>query len=90
MIPVIVVLIYLAIVAYIGSVAFRKSKENTEDFFLAGRTIGDAHIRHVRSRIARKAGTRDRLEHQNRRTPIRHVIGGSLPIENIHRCWPPL
>src|SRR5256885_8612253 len=40
MIPVIVVLVYLAIIAYIGSVAFRKSKENTEDFFLASRTIG--------------------------------------------------
>src|SRR5437660_12833747 len=40
MIPVIVVFIYLAIVAYIGSVAFRRGKENTEDFFLASRTIG--------------------------------------------------
>src|SRR5438105_1776836 len=40
MIPVIVVLIYLAVVAYIGSVAFRRGKENTEDFFLASRTIG--------------------------------------------------
>ncbi len=40
MIPVIVVLIYLAVIAYIGSVAYRKSKENTEDFFLAGRSIG--------------------------------------------------
>src|SRR5262245_52788261 len=40
MIPVIVVLVYRAIVAYIGSVAFRKGKENTEDFFLASRTIG--------------------------------------------------
>src|SRR5580765_4527333 len=40
MIPVLVVLVYLAIVAYIGSVAFRKGKENTEDFFLARRTIG--------------------------------------------------
>src|SRR6266571_7653088 len=40
MIPVIVVFIYLAIVAYIGSIAFRRGKENTEDFFLASRTIG--------------------------------------------------
>jgi SSS family solute:Na+ symporter len=40
MIPAIVVFIYLAIVAYIGSVAFRRGKENTEDFFLASRTIG--------------------------------------------------
>src|ERR1041385_5389482 len=40
MIPVIVILIYLAIIAYIGSIAFRRSKANTEDFFLAGRSIG--------------------------------------------------
>src|SRR5436190_18324251 len=40
MIPAIVVFIYLAIIAYIGSVAFRRGKENTEDFFLASRTIG--------------------------------------------------
>src|ERR1051326_6603617 len=40
MIPVIVVSVYLAIIAIIGSVAFRRSKANTEDFFLANRTIG--------------------------------------------------
>jgi len=40
MIPVIVVGIYLAVIAVIGSVAFRKGKSNTEDFFLASRTIG--------------------------------------------------
>jgi SSS family solute:Na+ symporter len=40
MIPVIVVGIYLAVIAVIGSVAFRKGKQNTEDFFLASRTIG--------------------------------------------------
>src|SRR5512138_199886 len=40
MVPVIVVLVYLAIVAYIGSVAYRRGKQNTEDFFLASRTIG--------------------------------------------------
>src|SRR6266568_3830463 len=40
MIPAIVVFIYLAIVAYIGGAAFRRGKENTEDFFLASRTIG--------------------------------------------------
>src|SRR5919197_5802843 len=40
MIPAIVVFIYMAIVAYIGSAAFRRGKENTEDFFLASRTIG--------------------------------------------------
>jgi SSS family solute:Na+ symporter len=40
MVPVIVVFIYLAVTLYIGSIAFRKSKNNTEDFFLANRTIG--------------------------------------------------
>src|SRR5437660_7446151 len=40
MIPVIVVCIYLAAIAVIGSVAFRRGKQNTEDFFLASRTIG--------------------------------------------------
>ena len=40
MVPVIVIILYLIAIAYIGSVAFRKGKENTEDFFLASRTIG--------------------------------------------------
>ncbi len=40
MIPVIVILIYLAVIAIIGGAAFKKSKENTEDFFLASRSIG--------------------------------------------------
>src|SRR5712692_11472548 len=40
MIPVIVVFAYLAVVAGIGLVAFKKGKSNTEDFFLASRTIG--------------------------------------------------
>ncbi len=40
MIPVIVVCCYLAVIAVIGSVAFRQSKANTEDFFLANRTVG--------------------------------------------------
>jgi SSS family solute:Na+ symporter len=40
MIPVIVVCVYLSIIAVIGSVAFRRSKANTEDFFLASRTVG--------------------------------------------------
>ncbi|MBB6050023.1 sodium:solute symporter family protein [Armatimonas rosea] len=38
--PLIVILIYLAVVTYIGSVAVRRGKNNTEDFFLAGRSIG--------------------------------------------------
>ena len=40
MIPVIVILAYLALIAFIGSVAFKRSQENTEDFFLANRSIG--------------------------------------------------
>ena len=40
MIPVIVILAYLAVIAVIGSIAFRRSRENTEDFFLASRSIG--------------------------------------------------
>jgi solute:Na+ symporter, SSS family len=40
MIPVIVVGIYLLAIAVIGSIAFRQSKANTEDFFLANRAIG--------------------------------------------------
>src|SRR6516225_7526908 len=40
MIPVVVVGIYLAIIAVIGSVAFSRSKANTEDFFLANRAVG--------------------------------------------------
>ncbi len=40
MIPVIVVSVYLAVIAVIGSIAFRKSQSNTEDFFLANRAIG--------------------------------------------------
>jgi solute:Na+ symporter, SSS family len=40
MIPAVVILIYLAVVAGIGLFAFKKSKSNTEDFFLASRTIG--------------------------------------------------
>src|SRR5712691_1682818 len=40
MIPVIVIAIYFIVVAYVGSVAYRRGKQNTEDFFLASRTIG--------------------------------------------------
>src|SRR6187455_2153417 len=40
MIPVIVIFVYLIVIALIGSAAFRRGKANTEDFFLAGRTIG--------------------------------------------------
>src|SRR5947207_6466959 len=40
MIAIVVILLYLIGIAVIGSVAFRQSKNNTEDFFLASRTIG--------------------------------------------------
>src|SRR3984957_19025629 len=40
MIPVVVILAYLAVIAVIGSIAFKKGRANTEDFFLANRTIG--------------------------------------------------
>src|SRR5665213_2865789 len=40
MIPVVVILIYLAVIAFIGSIAYRRGKENTEDFFLANRSVG--------------------------------------------------
>ena len=40
MIPVIVIFVYLAVIAFIGSIAYRRSKDNTEDFFLASRSIG--------------------------------------------------
>ena len=41
MVPVIVILIYLAVIAFVGSVAFRRGKTNTEDFFLASRSVGE-------------------------------------------------
>src|SRR6059058_1453012 len=40
MIPVIVIGIYLALIAFVGGIAFRRGKTNTEDFFLASRTVG--------------------------------------------------
>src|SRR5436305_11978115 len=40
MIPLIVIGVYLAVVIYISIFAFRKGKSNSEDFFLASRTIG--------------------------------------------------
>jgi SSS family solute:Na+ symporter len=40
MIPVLVIFVYLAIIAFIGSIAYRRSQDNTEDFFLASRSIG--------------------------------------------------
>jgi SSS family solute:Na+ symporter len=40
MIPVLVIAAYLAVVAGIGAYAYSRGKANTEDFFLAGRTVG--------------------------------------------------
>src|SRR5580765_5861823 len=40
MVPLIVIGIYLAIVVYISIFAFQKGKSNSEDFFLASRSIG--------------------------------------------------
>ncbi len=41
MIPVIIILLYLIVVASIGGIAFRRGKNNTEDFFLANRSVGE-------------------------------------------------
>jgi SSS family solute:Na+ symporter len=41
MLPVILILLYLCVIAFIGSVAFRRGKTNTEDFFLANRSVGE-------------------------------------------------
>jgi SSS family solute:Na+ symporter len=41
MIPVIVILLYVSLIAFVGSIAFRRSKSNTEDFFLANRSVGE-------------------------------------------------
>jgi SSS family solute:Na+ symporter len=41
MVPVIVILLYLVLIAYIGSAAFRRGRSNTEDFFLANRSVGE-------------------------------------------------
>jgi SSS family solute:Na+ symporter len=41
MIPVLVILLYLAVIAFVGSAAFRRGKSNTEDFFLASRSVGE-------------------------------------------------
>src|SRR5216684_3303482 len=41
MITVIVILAYLALIAVVGSVAYRRGRSNTEDFFLANRSVGE-------------------------------------------------
>jgi SSS family solute:Na+ symporter len=42
MLPALIVFAYLSVVFYIGIFAFRKSKNQSEDFFLAGRGLGQA------------------------------------------------
>jgi SSS family solute:Na+ symporter len=41
MIPVIVILLYLVLIAVVGSVAYRMGRNNTEDYFLANRSVGE-------------------------------------------------
>src|SRR5437899_3483254 len=41
MIPVVLILLYIALIAFIGSIAYRRGKTNTEDFFLANRSVGE-------------------------------------------------
>jgi solute:Na+ symporter, SSS family len=41
MIPAIVILLYVTLIAFVGSIAFRRGKTNTEDFFLANRSVGE-------------------------------------------------
>jgi solute:Na+ symporter, SSS family len=40
MIPAVVVFVYLAIILYVGIFAFRRGNHTSEDFFLAGRSLG--------------------------------------------------
>jgi solute:Na+ symporter, SSS family len=41
MLPVLVLLVYLVVITLVGSLAFRRGKSNTEDFFLANRSVGE-------------------------------------------------
>ena len=41
MIPVIVILLYLVLIAVVGSIAYRIGRNNTEDYFLANRSVGE-------------------------------------------------
>src|SRR6478735_11771007 len=41
MIPVVLILLYIAVIAFVGSIAYRRGKTNTEDFFLANRSVGE-------------------------------------------------
>src|SRR6266404_3634156 len=60
MVPVIVILIYLAVVAVVGSIVFRRGKTNTEDFFLAHRSVRQEKILGIRIAFRRgKTNTED-------------------------------
>ena len=41
MTPVLVILAYLALIALVGGMAFRRGRNSTEDFFLANRSVGE-------------------------------------------------
>src|SRR5437763_10465912 len=41
MIPVVIIFLYVGLIAFVGSIAFRRGKTNTEDFFLANRSVGE-------------------------------------------------
>src|ERR1041385_618846 len=41
MIPVVLIFLYVGLIAFIGSIAYRRGKTNTEDFFLANRSVGE-------------------------------------------------
>ena len=42
MLPTIIILVYLALIAGVGAIAFRRSKGSGEDYFLASRSLGSA------------------------------------------------
>ena len=41
MIPVVIIFLYVGLIAFVGSIAYRRGKTNTEDFFLANRSVGE-------------------------------------------------
>ena len=42
MLPTIIILVYLALIAGVGALAFSRSKGSGEDYFLASRSLGSA------------------------------------------------
>src|SRR6516225_6907188 len=41
MIPVAIIFLYVGLIAFVGSIAYRIGRSNTEDFFLANRSVGE-------------------------------------------------